>query len=411
MLYRRLRLLLGCLAVTAVAIPSAGRPASSAGSAVPIDAPLDPPTVRYFIECQIEEGGVLKGSETAEFVNRGKQALSRLALAWSGRADPSFELTVNGRAATGPETSTDDAPSPLILVDLPQVVPPGGKVTLQVRFSKNFRLDRRGRVNLLAWHPRVWWGRETHDDFAVKVRPPAGYAFAATGPLNPSTGHYSARGVRSFALILAQGHDVMEARAGDVVVRAIHTKTGAQCSRLLLDTAVDVIQFYRARFGFYPQRSLTIIPGGDQPVGGYPVATGIIVVHGQDKLDAKPATFWKWITAHEIGHQYWLEHVLSADRPGEWGWLMIGLGIYADREFCRARGITDQHRQFFDEYVAAVRKGIDTTVDLTPDQLDEVTWDFNNIVRHGKGFSIVSALEVTMGHDPFERAYARVLRE
>ena len=74
---------------------------------------------------------------------------------------------------------------------------------------------------------------------------------------------------------------------------------------------------------------------------------------------------------------------------------MIGLGIYADREYCRARGITDQHERFFDEYTDAVRRGIDTTVDLTPEQLEDVTWDFNSIVTHGKGFSIISALEVT----------------
>ena len=75
----------------------------------------------------------------------------------------------------------------LMLVDLPQQVAPGGKVTLKARFSRSFRLDRRGRVNLLAWHPRIWWGRETHDDFDVKVQPPSGCALATSAPLDPST--------------------------------------------------------------------------------------------------------------------------------------------------------------------------------------------------------------------------------
>jgi hypothetical protein len=390
-----------------VPFPSAGAPQAIAANV----ERLDPPRVRYLIDCEIDPAGTLKGTETAQFVNNGKEPLSRIALAWSRESDPSFRVVARGRPAAMLAASSGEGEPSLVLIDLAQPVQAGATVALEITFATTFRLDPQGRVNLLGWHPRLWWGRETHDDFAVKVSSPTGYVLGASAPLDPSTGRYSARGVRSFGLVLARAHKVIEARSGDVVVRVIHTDAGTECAKLLLATATDAIGFYRSRFGFYPQQSFTILPGGDQPMGGYPVATGIVVVHGQDKVAARPQSFWRWITAHEIGHQYWLEHVLSAEPGGNWGWLMIGLGIYADREFCRARGITDQHGKFFEEYVDAVRKGIDTTVDLTPEQLDAVTWDFNNIVTHGKGFSIISALAETLGTPVFERAYARLLRE
>jgi hypothetical protein len=413
MLHRIFWSSLAGLAATIVTISCAGAgPAASRLQPVTAESgPIDPPRARYVIDCQIDPGGTLKGTETVEFVNTTRQPLSRLAVAWSRQADPSFRIETGGRPVTMLDAAGDDNARSLVLVDFASPVQPGASVTLKVAFTRTFRLDRAGRVILLAWHPRVWWGRETHDDFSVKTSAPSGYVLGASAPLDPATGRYSARGVRSFGIVLAQGHEVMETKAGDVVVRAIHTKAGAECARLLLATAADAIQFYRNRFGFYPQQSFTIIPGGDAPVGGYPVATGIVVVHGQEKFDAKKPAFWKWITAHEIGHQYWLEHVLSADQGGGWGWLMIGLGIYADREYSRTRGLAEQHREFFDEYIDAVRKGIDTTVDLTPEQMEAVTWDFNNIVTHGKGFCIISAFEVTLGRDAFDRIYRRCLHE
>jgi hypothetical protein len=373
--------------------------------------PLDPPTVRYSIRCDLDDAGGVRGSETAEFVHRDTSPLSRLMLAWNRESDPTLQILVNGRAPLLTTVSSDDGASPLVAVELPVAIPRGATVRIEARFSASYRFDRWGRAILLSWHPRLWWGRETHDDFAVRVRPPAGVAIGASGLLDPATGQYTARAVRSFALVVARGHDVTEARAGETTVRAIHTKAGATCARVLVDTAVDAIQFYRGRFGFYPQTSLTILPGEARPMGGYPVATGVVVVHGQEQCAVAQPSFWKWITAHEIGHQYWLEHVLSADTSDGWGWLMIGLGIYADREYCRARGIASEHRKFFEEYTSAVRAGVDTTLDLTADQRHDVTWDFNNVAVHGKGFSLISALAVTMGQEAFERTYRRLLRE
>jgi hypothetical protein len=187
----------------------------------------------------------------------------------------------------------------------------------------------------------------------------------------------------------------------------LFTPRSETCARFLLQTAVDAIAFYKRRFGLYPYRSLTIIPGSDEPVGGYNPATAIVAIHGQEKMADRPKLFWKWITAHEIGHQYWGEYVLEKDDPG---WVWIGMGIYTDREYFRARGLSlDQHKEVMGRYIAGVRDHLDTTVTVTRDQREDIEFDFNNVVTHGKGFSIISALAEVVGQDNFDRIQRRCL--
>jgi len=65
-------------------------------------------------------------------------------------------------------------------------------------------------------------------------------------------------------------------------------------------------------------------PRGKGPLGGYPFATGIVAIHGQETFkEGEPLVWWQHITSHEIGHEYWGEWVLDPDDPA---WLWIGLG-------------------------------------------------------------------------------------
>jgi len=245
----------------------------------------------------------------------------------------------------------------------------------------------------------------------MKMIAPKGYVLVTSGRPNLNTGWNHQERVRDFGMFLAKNVQVKEAEAGDVLVRVVFRPKGAECANLLSTTAVDVINFYRKRFGFFPYRGMTIIPGGANPVGGYPVSSAIVAIHGEETFDPKADnTHWRWITAHELGHQYWTEYVLSAD-PGSWGWLEIGLGLYADREYSRSHGIDHQHRDMMNGYIEGVRQGYDTTAGRTPDQFHALEWDYGNIVVHDKGLSIISALATVIGPLAFNRAYVRALRE
>jgi hypothetical protein len=91
-------------------------------------------------------------------------------------------------------------------------------------------------------------------------------------------------------------------------------------------------------------------------------------------------------------------------------WLMIGLGIHADREYRRARGISNAG-ELWRNYSNGVTQGYDTTMDLTGEQERAIKWDFNNIVVHGKSSAMLNALESVLGREGFAAVYRRCLRD
>ena len=373
-------------------------------------AAQNPPKAHYKIECSIDlTRGGLEGKEVIRFRNTASEPMSRLAIKWLQQGDQTLEITSNGKTVS----FLTDIKSNMVVFELPEAINVGEEVRLNVKFSGVKPAQTvNNKTGFLNWHPRLWWGFESHDDFDVKIETEAEYIVAAPGVFDSRSGYYHAEGIRSFAVILCKGHNVIEENAQDVLVRCIYTPEGEKCARLLLDTAVDAINFYRQRFGFYPHRCLTIVPGMNRPMGGFPVATSIVAVHGMEQFDSMPKLHWQWITAHEIGHQYCGEHILSKDPTDSFDWLMIGLGIYADREYTQARNLgSAKHKGLMDRYIGGVRASLDTTINITPEQRANIKFDFNNVVKHGKSYSVISALDSVLGKKVFGRIYKKCLRE
>mgnify|MGYP001062554886 CR=1 FL=1 len=372
-------------------------------------APLPPPRAEYRIQLKIDfDKNLISGQQTVRMKNTARHALGQIAVSWTvpvllGTLQCEFE----GRKLTAVNQK-----SPLVF-ELPREWKPGESIELRMNFSMLPTRPREGRpATLVSWHPKVWWGSWGHDDYVVRIEAPPDLKISTSGRWNPKTKAWEARDVRLFGLILSAGLKVIEGESAGVAIRALHTEKGAPCAKFLMDAAKDIIAYYSGRFGFYPHRVLTILPGADQPMGGYPVATGIVVVHGQETFETgkRDQAWWRWIMAHEIGHQYWSEHVVSAEEDSL-GWLMIGLGIYADREYCRARGMSEHHKRWIAQNAGAVRRGVDTTVDRTPEMVRNLKFDWNNTVVHDKGLAIISALQVAIGRDTFNRAYMKAFAE
>jgi aminopeptidase N len=377
--------------------------AAMAFARTPFWAPVAPPRAHYSIQLKFNpETSRLEGTETIRFRNDTRRPMGRIALRWFGDV-----LRVRSDGAVAERTTGKQS---VALFDLPKDVGPGGQVELSIEFGASWELDPQNGSAITSFlSPRLWWGFGTLDDYEVKLSVPQGYTVATSGRYDAAQDVYKATGVRMFGLFVGKGYESAEADAGDVHVRAVFTKQGRPCAELLLKTAADAIGFYRERFGLYPQRSLAIVPGGDYPAGGYPSASGLVVVHGQHRMGERPQGFWRWITAHEIGHMYWGDYVL-AQGSNALPWLMIGLGIHADREYRRARGITDAGA-LEANYVSGVMEGRDTTMDITGEQESAIQWDFNNIVEHGKSAAMLNALESVIGSETFERLYRRCLQE
>jgi len=392
--------------------------ASQAAGEASFFVPVDPPAAAYTIEasCSLDGNAVqLVGSSAIGLKNTTTCPISVIALRRAASPSTTMAVSVDG----APLEKHPQQPSSLRIqfFTLPQALRPNQSVTIDIDFTLSLQARTNGDIYLQGWYPKLWWdGLPTRDSFRVKLDSPSpDYKIASSGRLDPATNFYENPGVTTtFGFWLSQTALVEERDAAGVQVRAFFTEEGRTCAALCLETAVDVIQFYQEYHGTFPFESLTIIPGASRPMGGYPYASALVVIHGQQAFDQRPLLHWKWITAHEVGHQYWGEYVMSADTPTDYteSWVMIGMGIFADRLYTEARGLADdKHQGFFDRYTSGVKEYLDTTAAAPESLKARQKYDRNNVLIHGKGYSIVSALRHTLGDERFQRLYLRAVRE
>lgn len=376
---------------------------------------LEPIKAHYDIDSKVEfdsSRAVFTGVAEISFTNSSGTALERLALLWEIDSTRTLDLTVNGFEANiiSPEYGvvTDDP----VVIQLPEKIAPGEEILIKAEFKTVYFIEPDDDYEVwTCWFPRIYWGITTQDDFEVKLENNSDYTVASTGQYDPKTDTYRAVNARRFGFAFRKNTGIMKKTSDGTTVRIIHTPAASECAELVMETALDAIKFYKKRFGFFPSDHIDIVQGADVPMGGYPAATNLVFIHGMERMAEREELHWRWITAHELGHQYWYEYVMS-DTRFNMGWLMIGLGIYVDREYCRNSGLAkDQHLGLMSRYINGVRQGLDTRADVYGDYLDDISFDFNNVVVHGKGYSIISALNCVLGDKLFDRIHSRCLRE
>ncbi len=405
----RQTVLAGLFAATSLAYDSA--PAGG------FRVPKDPPGADYVLEAKLAVGGetaTVDGRGTIGLTNTNSLPLSIVAIEWTGGQDQIAGLvTLDGRALRCLNAAMNLPPATPLFFELPRPLERGAKIKLSVRFTYKTSI-RAGQIDLQAWYPRLWWeGIPVRDEFKVKLEAPAGWVTAASGRLDPKTGYYENGSVTTrFGFFLSNAMKSERRESEGIELTALFTDKGKACALHCLEAAADIIRFYKGWLGVYPHRSLCIIPGQPKPVGGYPYASGIVVIHGEEAYNpqqtGKSPNWWTWITAHEIGHQFWGEFVMPGDVRGDFtdSWLMIGLGICADKEYMLKRGFGwKEHQDFLDRYLQGVRERNDTTMDAPPSLARTQKFDVNNVIIHGKGFAVMSALETLLGNKTFDRIY------
>lgn len=399
-----------------IAVLSGCVPAERSGPARSADsfhAPPDPPSSRYVIDVRIGPGGSeIEGREAIFLKNSGSEPLNIVAFDWNTGPSSSLEVAVKGRRILPPEGSMPAAQQGPILVRLPEQLAPGAGIQLDVTFGMKTGASQ-GETEFVTtrWYPRLWWdGLGHHDAFSVKVVVPEGVTVAASGRLDPKTGRYEAAAAATFGLYLAKGLKMETREVEEVRISSYFTDKGAKAAAICLETAADAIRFYKKWLGFYPFPFLSIIPGGAGRWGGYPVATGIVAIHGLETyVEGESPRHWQHITSHEIGHEYWGEWVIDPDTPA---WLWIAMGIFADTEFMTARGFDpDRRAGWMGNYIDGIPMYFDMTLDVPPARADAVSFDFNNMVIHSKGPAAIFALDSVLGRDLFLKVYKRGLRD
>lgn len=371
--------------------------------------PLNPPEEMYRLSVRIDTvGGILEADGSILINNSSSLELDRLAFYWADNAAQQMTVILEGK-----EFELDGRSSEPQVLALQSPLWPRDELEIGIRFKRSLPDSaERHELPFVNWHPRLWWGYEAHGTYDVELALPAGWIASTSARRDPSDGHYRAQHIRTFGLHLCQSCEVIEMKAGETHVRVPFPEEYRDLGKVLAENAVDAVKFYREKFGFYPQPQVTIIPGEPPPVsGGFPFATAMFAIHGLQPDPRLRENHWKWIVAHELGHQYWLEHVLPREPEVRWGWLMIGLGIMADRDYCRARGLDEFHPQRLERYADTVRGGLDTTVELTAGEIRDLKYDYNSRVTHDKAYGILSGLSALVGRETFGRIEVRCLRE
>ncbi len=374
--------------------------------------PADPPKCHYAIDARIDpEKGSIEGTETVTLKNNAGRLIDVLAFDWLISGSYSINILASGNTLTLLNKMEESSAESPLFYRLSEPLGPGEKIKFEINFKKTFEVEEDSiEFGTTYWYPRIWWDDlPVHDSFSVKLDIPEGWVLAISGRLNNRTGRYDIDGAKTFGIHLAENHKTETREVDGILVTTLFTEKGAKAASICMETAVDAIKYYKDWLGFYPFEFLYIIPGGPGRWGGYPFATGIVVIHGEETFkEGEPLTHWQRITAHEIGHEYWGEWVLDPDNPA---WVWIGMGIFADTEYILARNIDPKRRQsWMSNYLDGIAMYSDTTVDIPPAQLSKIQYDRNNTVTHSKGFSIVSALDSVLGREAFERIYKKCLK-
>ena len=254
---------------------------------------------------------------------------------------------------------------------------------------------------------------QVHSNYSVKITYPSYFEIATTGLVKEktiqndlTTIQTEAKKVPSYGVVFFRDVMIKEINVEDnVLVRSIYFKDDEKWGVKLLNYAEDIIHFYKDTLGFYPQPVLTIIPWQDKPNGGYPVCPNVVAIHrGIDLKGGEAESHAQWIMAHEIGHQYWgFNYILEPLNYPQW--FGIAMGIYTDRLYCINRNIPMDYNKFLYKYLFGIYRDYNTTIMQKTDTLNKQNFDWNNIILHGKSYTVIRLLAYEIGEDAFYEVF------
>ncbi|MDA3952372.1 MAG: hypothetical protein PF485_01910 [Bacteroidales bacterium] len=195
----------------------------------------------------------------------------------------------------------------------------------------------------------------------------------------------------------------------DILIKSLYFSEDSIWGNRLLKYADNVIRFYMDTIGFYPGKTLTIVSGYPKPYGGWPICPNVVGVHrGIDQKGDYAQTHAEWITAHEIGHQYWgFNYILDPTNYPQW--FGISMGIYTDRLYARKYNVAKNYNGFKNYYCWGVKQGYNTTMMQAIDTLRKQNFDWNNVIKHGKSFAVLTVLEDEIGEANFSKVFSHML--
>jgi hypothetical protein len=340
-------------------------------------------------------------------------------------------LTQDGQAVSFVEEGT------ILVVNLAQPIPSGGKTTLEMTFKGQVPLQirRAGRnskegvalsmsqwypklseYDFEGWHPTPYIAREFHGvwgNFDVKLTLDKTYTVGGSGYLqNPDEiGHgYESPGTKvktkgktlTWHFVAPNVHDFMWAADPEYIHDTLKMQDGPVLHffykndpeiienwKKLQPKTEDAMRFFSNNIGQYPYEQYSVVQGGD---GGMEYAMSTLITGGRDFGSLVS------VMVHEMAHS-WFQHVLATNESKH-EWMDEGFTTFIS-SLCKSE-IMDQNTEnpfegSYKGYYALVNSGLEMPQST---HADRYTTNFAyGISAYSKGAVFLSQLGYIIGQD------------
>jgi hypothetical protein len=205
--------------------------------------------------------------------------------------------------------------------------------------------------------------------------------------------------ILNFFSIQSAQYQVDSADADGVRLEVYHDSRHGMNIQRMLDIMKDSLDYYRKNFAPYPYAYARIVEMQDYNAGAqsYPGTIPFNENDGfiMDMRDPKRADYLSFVTAHELGHQYWFHQVMPADMEGA-SVLTESLAQYSALMIMKHRDGEESLRRFLqyemDNYLQGRRKETaeERPLAVTSDQ---------NYIHYNKGSVVMYLLQDRLGED------------
>jgi hypothetical protein len=273
------------------------------------------------------------------------------------------------------------------------------------------------------WYPDVVGpdgNRARFRDFDVTLTCPAKLTIVTSGAPEPGgkpaagsrVSRFVVAHVEGFALAAGEGFIEERLEADGTDVALFCEPPLAEMYRKIAGHAVDAIGWYKKTYGFFPVGRITIIQGHSQWGGGFPLPNAFMIHRGSTDPE-----FLRWITAHELGHYYWGLYVLGSTERLDW--VQLANGIWADQLYMAEKTgrtleqqwQTQGNGDWFVDYLSAMLGNRPQSLDIPPEEADALEFDYNSLVRHGKGATGLYLQARRLGKDRFLDVQKNLLKD
>ena len=259
-----------------------------------------------------------------------------------------------------------------------------------------------------GWHVEVSpaYGDETFNPTAlyeVTITAPTGQTVVTSGTCDKPQGHrlHCVSGpMRDFYLAMSADYQVAEQVVDGVTVRSFYLPAEETGGKRALKVASDAVKVFSRRFGPYPFAELDVAETATRAGGiEYP---GLVVIADRLYREAGDGSYFDFVVAHEVAHQWW--YSLVGNDQINHPWLDEALAQYSTILYYEdtvgksvANGLVQS--VFEAPYQKLLQEKRDQKVDQPVAAFDEV--DYSTVV-YRKGPLFFKALREAMGDARFD---------